>query len=679
MKKIINKRTFEKKYSRLIEHPQDKKFFISCYEEKDGYYYIKDNLSKEQIKKLKKGFKVIKANRKGPVRFLPLIITSSIIAGLVFFFTVIVNPLLGHALEKGLEAIFEAKSDVKGFRLSLIRFEISMKGVTVANADAPMTNLFQMSRTIIKLKPEAVLRGKIYIEEIRADSIRFGTPRTVSGAIPGLVRREKKVKERIESPPLIDLANFDAMALLNQEFDKLNTPKIYDEAINAYNETFAKWEAQYDSSIARVEELRAAAVPIMNINTNNLRDIQAITSTVQDITTMINSTQNAINEVTNIVNGLEADINMARQLEQNARNALNDDINHLKSYLDLGSGAAFAALEPFIRDVLSDTVEQYIDYGLIALDALDKIQAMSNSIPKSDKPKKEQRVVFKGRDIIFPTVQYPQFYLGIFASDFTLDTWNWSFDLRSVSSNPDLSGRPTTLNLGMKEDGGSLNREVLFAGSADLRTNASERFSAQVDANRFPVSLTDQMSDIGINGFTGESNFNVSLAGHTGGRFNAGASVIINNARLLDPVGTIAEAAAYAVSEADNINLGISFSNDSFSITSNLADLLAQAIRRIAEVYARQAIEEIERLLRLRINEYIDGRFGSRDNLDQMIRDTRQNLANINQIQATLNSKREELEQRIRSQANQQAEQAIQNILPGGLPSTPSIPGLPRR
>jgi hypothetical protein len=56
-----------------------------------------------------------------------------------------------------------------------------------------------------------------------------------------------------------------------------------------------------------------------------------------------------------------SDINTARSLEQNARTAITGDIDPLKSYINLGSGSAFAALEPFIREVLSDTGEMYFD------------------------------------------------------------------------------------------------------------------------------------------------------------------------------------------------------------------------------------------------------------------------------------------------------------------------------
>jgi hypothetical protein len=75
-----------------------------------------------------------------------------------------------------------------------------------------------------------------------------------------------------------------------------------------------------------------------------------------------------------------------------------------------------------------------------------------------------------------------------------------------------------------------LNRQAGFNGSADFRANPVERFSASVNGSGFPVSLSGQMNSVGINGFSGESAFNLSLSGQTSGAFSLGSEVIINHA-----------------------------------------------------------------------------------------------------------------------------------------------------
>ena len=714
LKKPIKEKVFQKRYLKFIVQPDDREWFASQFELKEEKYHLREGLDKKDVKKLKDLSGVIRKNRKGSIRLAPLALSGIVIGGIAVFFTIFANPLLGRAMEKGLEAIFEAKADVSQFRLSLIQFNISVRKITVANSDSPMKNLFEMGTTRIKLRPQAVLRGKIYIEEIRADSIRFGTDRTVSGALPRRPPKVKTEKPKSDAPPLVDLQNFDAMGLLNREYDKLSTPKLYDTAIAAYNDTLEKWEGQVDLAKIRSGELKASAQPILGFNVNSfgnvdVRDPQAVAKTVNDINekinevnTMVNTVQTAANDAAKMVRSIEDDINTARSLEQSARNAITDDINHLKSYIDIGSGAAFAALEPSIREVLSDTAEEYFDYGLRALEAIEKLKAQAAAKPKTEKPKKEPKIKFKGRDVIYPTRTYPAFYLGVLASDFTIQPWNWAFDMRDISSNPDLTGQPVTLKFGVKEEAGSLRRQVAFNGSADFRSSASDRFGAVVSGNGFPVSLGNALAGAGINGFTGEAAFSVNFTGHTGGGVSGGGDVKIDNARLVDPRGTIAQAVNIAVQEANNISLGIQYNHrlersDEFRIETNITDLIAQALRRIVAEYAQKAMDEIERVLREKIAQHIDGRFAASEDLDSLFALARGDMAAVNDLKNSLDSKKAELEQKareytdqaraavdqaaqqVRDEAARQGQQALEDIKQGQTPAiqAPSVPSLP--
>jgi uncharacterized protein (TIGR03545 family) len=696
-KKPLPQKVFEKRFVKFIEHPGDRQFFVSCFDLREDRYALREGLERGDIKKLKTLLKVIKKNRKGPVKLVPLTFAAAVIAGLVVFFTIFMNPLLERAIERGMEALFEARVDVDRFNLNLLRFRVGLDGITVANRDSPMKNLFQTGRMEFRLKPEAILRGKVYIEEVRTDAIRFGTDRTVSGALPDRPPRVKKPKPpRPEMPPLVDLQNFDAMGLLNREYDKLNTPKAYDAAINAYNESLEKWKGQVELVQTRGNELRDSAQPLLRLNINDMRDVETITKTVQDITTLVNTVQTAAEDAKNIVDSLETDINTALSLEQMARTSITGDLNHLKSYLDFGSGAAFSALEPSIREILSDTAEQYLDYGLRALEVFEKLKAMNAARPKSEpKPKKEPKAAFKGRDVIFPSRAYPQFYLGILASDFTLNGWNWGLDLRGVSSDPDLSGVPVNLALSLSETGGALSREAAFEGSADFRTAAAERFSAEVSGRGFPVSLENQLKQAGIGGFNGDLAFAVGFSGRTDGGVAGNGNVEVSKARLVDPEGTLAQAVDTAVREAGEVRLGITYEHitgqdDTFALSTNIGELILAALKRTAEIYAKKAADELERVLREKITQYIDGRFVSKDELDLLFKTARGDKAALDQLKGTLDNKKNEFEQKIRAaaseavdqakqEAQRQAEQAIQDALQGKTPSpqAPSVPSLP--
>jgi uncharacterized protein (TIGR03545 family) len=699
LKKPIAKKTFEKRYLKFIEHPGDKKFFADCFELKDDLYTLRGSFSAAEAKKLKALLKVIKKNRKGPINVVPLAIIAIVAAAAVLFFTTLLNPLLEKAVEIGLEAAFEARADVEGFNLNLLRFEIGMKSVTVANRDSPMKNLFQLGKTELRLKPEAVLRGKIYIEEIRADSIRFGTDRRVSGALPAKPAKPKKEKPpKADTPPMVDLQNFDAMALLNREFDKLNTPKAYDTAAAFYNDTYAKYKDNVELVQTRSTELQSRGQKLLDdakafssIDYKNPQEITRVRNFITEIDEVTKTVQATANEATGLVNGIQTDVKSAEQLVKTAQSSITGDFNHLKSYLDFGSGAGFAALEPSLREILSDTAEQYLDYGIRALEVFEKLKADAAAKPKKEpKPKK---VAFKGRNVAFPTKAYPKFYLGIFASDFTLDNWNWKLDLREISSNPDVSGKPVSLALSLAEDGGALERKIDFKGSADFRTDPIERFNATVSAQGFPVSLGDQLSQAGIGGFNGDAAFALELAGRTDGGVSGGGNVGITHARLVEPQGTLAQAVDTAIQSAGEVRLGIKYAhfvdqNDQFALTTNIGELITSALKKTAEVYAKKAADDLEKALREKINQYIDGKFVSRDDLDSLFKVARGDKAALDQVKNSLESKKAEFEnkikgaageavQQVKEEAKQQAEQAAKDAMQGKTPSTPTLPSLP--
>jgi uncharacterized protein (TIGR03545 family) len=712
-KNALTEKKLQGRYLKHIEQKEDKDFIRSCYEEREGLYYIRANLNEKEVKRLKALQKDIKTNKKSTVNFLPLGIAAALVAALVVFFTVFANPLLERALEAGLEAVFEARAEADNFRLSLIKFEVTMDGLAIANRDSPMKNLFQFSRMAIRLKPQAILRGKVYIEEVRADAIRFGTDRTVSGALPDKPPKEKPAKKQSDAPPLVDLSNFDAAALLNREFDRLKTPKIYDEAILAYETAAEKWKAQVGAARQKAVELQSQAKPLLALNINdykslNKETIEKARATIEQITTLVHSVEEASDQVNGMVSGIQTDINSASGLVRDAGNTVNADLAHLRSYLDLGSGAAMEVLEPVVRDLLSDSAETYLDLGLRGLEILEKVKSIQARQPKTAKAPKEQAVKFTGRDVVFPTRAYPRFYLGTLASDVvTPNNWHWGFDLEGVSSDPDLSGRPTTLTLSLEEAGG-LQRAVVFNGLADFRSAAKERFNADFKGDGFPVSLGAQLSKVGIGGYSGDASFAFGLTGLTDGSFTGGGNISLARSQLRDPSNTLARAVSEAVAEVRSLDLGLSYEHsssaaDHFSVTTNIGGLVADAMKKVAAQYIRRAEEEIEKALRAKIDQYIDGRFISREELDLVFQAVRGDKSAMEGLKNSLNEKRnafrrqvedaakqavEEVKKQaedaakqaveeVKKQAEDQAKKAAKDLMEGKTPSLPSVPSLP--
>ncbi|GMO26507.1 MAG: TIGR03545 family protein [Termitinemataceae bacterium] len=673
-KKPIKEKLFEKKFLKYIEQKSDKEFLKEMFELKDGFWTLpvfsasKEDLAK--ITRLNKLAKDIKANRVLPVNFIPLAGAGIVFAGAFIFFTVIMNPLLEGIIENALENVFEAKADIKKFNLNLLRFRVSMQSMTIANADSPMENLIDIGRMEIRLLPQAVLRGKIYIEEIRADSMQFGTERTSSGELPAYKKKQlEAAKAKPPAPPLIDLKQFDAMALIKQEYDNLKSPQLVDTVYNFSNGLADKWQEKAGDTKKQVTDLQSAARPILNFNVKGIdirdpKSVQDLIKLVADGKTMVDKVKTAKESAAGIVDGVQSDVKQSREMLAGVQSSIQSDYNHLKSFLDFSGGAYKDILNPAIEQILTGTAQKYIMYGKRLLSAAEKLKAYQQTM-QAEKPKK---IVFKGRDVQFPTMQYPKFYLGIFASDFTLNDWKFSFDLRDVSSAPDLIVRPTTLNIGIEELSGS-KKMFSVKTLGDFRANpVAYLYEVEVEGKNIFARLERQLSsiqEIGIGGFEGNIGFNVSANGYKAGQRTVEGNLVLFQAVVIEPAGTIAEALNEAVQEAGKVEIGFKTEHTTedgnhISINSNLFDLITASLKKAADKYLKQAQAELERALKEYISNYLKEKniSVSIEQLDSIFSAIKVDAASIDSLQTTLQTKVSEMESKVKGLGTQKIDEA---------------------
>ncbi|GHV21260.1 hypothetical protein FACS189494_06400 [Spirochaetia bacterium] len=683
--KPIKEKEFEKRFVRLIEQKSDKEYLQSIFEFKTlyhgtgtkpkGNFFVlrdetKNTKDKAQIAKLNALAKDIKSNRALPVNILPLFLVSVLAAGIVVFVTIFMNPLLEKVIEGALENVFEARVEIDNFNLNLFRFKISIGGISIADRDNPMTNIMQMNHTEIRLLPQAVLRGKIYIEEVRADSILFGAPRKTSGALPNMAARAaaKAAKPKTEMPPLVDFANFDAMAIVNSELDKLQSVKLYDEAFELYNISVEKWTGQVDATKKQVDDLQKAAESFINFNYSalNFQDpaiIQQVMQLIENGKTAYNAVNGAVVHVNGIVTAVEEDINKAKNTITHAQNAVQRDIDYLKSFVDFSSGTYKDILDPVLQQILTGAAQKYISYGRRALEVLEKVKTYQAVLEKNKKDeKKPKKVVFKGRDVLYPTRAYPFFYLGTLATDFTVNGWKTGFDLREISSDPDLIGKPTTLKLDVGEVSGE-QKTVAFNGSADFRASAPRLFDATIKGNNFGFSINEGIKEVGIGGFNGAAAFTATAGGGRDGSVNVSGGASVVRPAIINPQGTIADAINQAIVEAGIIDIGFKYDHraegaDAFSVNTNLGDLILAALKKTAQAYARQAMAEIEKALRSYITQYVSENYVSAQELDAIFAAVKGDKNALNGLQNILQGKITELETMLRRAAEEKLNEA---------------------
>ncbi len=95
----------------------------------------------------------------------------------------LLDTLVEHGVERAGTSIVGAKVDLDEADVQLDEGAVVLRGLQVANPDAPMKNLFEAREIVANLRVGPLLEKKVVVETLAVRDVRFGTDRTESGAI----------------------------------------------------------------------------------------------------------------------------------------------------------------------------------------------------------------------------------------------------------------------------------------------------------------------------------------------------------------------------------------------------------------------------------------------------------------------------------------------------------------
>lgn len=669
-RKPVKAGRFEKRYLKAIELDADKKLLSDSFELRDGAYRLRDGLSAAELKRLNALAPFIKANAgfvKGP----PLVAFGLLAFGAAAFGAVGMNPLLERGVELGLEAVFGARVELDGFKFSPFGMLAGADALRIADAASPMTNLLELGRMELRLNPAAALRGKLYIEELSAASIATGTPRAESGALPERPAPEAKPpRERPETPPLVDFERFDAAALLEAERAKLASAAAYAEAEAAYAAAVERWNGRRASSEAAIAKAKDSYASLVALDVGAIRSVDQATKALGELRSAVSAAQGLRAEADGLVKDIGDDKVKLDGLVRAARLAVDRDLAYLKAFVNPKSGVAMAAIEPALRATLSDAAERYLELGAKALAAATALAA-----PPAEREAKPDR---RGRVVRYAGERYPAFRLGLLSASFKDQGGSWAFELREVSSDPALLRSPTSLSVrGESKDGvaAELSAEA-YLDKADPRS-----FKARAELAGLPVALDGELSAVGLAGLRGTASGELRLEGDKDGAVRGGLTMDMNRPAVAQASGTIGRAVADALAAAGAVKLSADWESggarpERFAFATDLDRLVEDAVRRIAEAYARQAAAAVEAELRRYVSEELAGKLASADDFEALFAAAKGDQAAAAALQRSLDAKRQAVEDKAKAlaaAATAEAQKAAQEALRGV-----SLPPIPR-
>ena len=685
-KKTYREKKFKKKILKRIYIPSDLTLVKSVYsletDEKGRKFYINNldrNLETAKIKRLKVVAKQIKKNKKG-IRILPLIITVAVFS---FVFTMVVtfkNVVVKKGIVYGMQKVFQAKTDVQKVDVSFLKSYIKINGLAQANKDSPMTNIFQIDEINLDFNLTELLKGKFYAEKLAIEGVAIGTERKSSGALPAVVKKEKKEDSKVDKQmkEAQEKLTVAAQKELRSMFDKFNpenilsdmqyslkSPELAKTLTKDVQEKVEKWAAVPGQIEKDYNEFSKSVETVVKTDWNNITDLIQIKNAIEAITKSINDGKALSETIIHTINEVKADSMLVKTYGEQVAQAVTDDTNLVDNKIK--EMKALYSVDG-VRKVMNESVEsliyqlsgKYYPYVQKALEAAKSIQEKPKE-PKKEKKASPERL--KGRNIYYKKDTVPKLRIDeVAASGYEKGTDSLLFkgSAKNISSDQNITNKPSIINADFKVMGRPNSAKVVV----DVRDNSTAPMvSADYDGKDWIIN-----ADAGAFALKSTSEIIAKLSAENDGSFSLGGTLDMAVSEMTGmDLGNQVVNRVYqkALSKVDRLTVGFTCykeKDDYLKVTLDNPELLGKqlsepvikAFTEEVENFVNEAKEKVKNLLSEQTGGLSDQllKFSS---MEELLNAQKNNLA---ALEKQLNEKKVELENRVKAQATEKVNQA---------------------
>ena len=634
--------------------------------DEEGKYKLKENLGKKDIKKLKIIAKSIKSN-EGFVLRGKLALILIFLIGIIVFNIVFMDKLIERAIERNLEEIFEAKAEMEGLDLQILKGRLLFQSLEVANSRKPFRNLFELGEVDLQLDIEQLVRNKVVINNVKLQEIRWDTERKTSGALPGVnVSKAGEMGEE-EGKTFVGVFLEDAgkvvADIIKQEKENIKSPKLLQDLPGKYLNLKNEWEKTLREQKKELENLPKLVEPVKAIKVENIKTADEALSAYN----MVDETYKKIKLTeTNLADSydkLKTDLNMANEDKKSVNTTISKDLAYLYSFIkspEKGGGIASAILDPYIEKFLGEIHGKFKRWNYY----FEKLKPMI-------KRKEGRKLILRayGRDVTYPCVAVPKFWLqNLDVSIGSNQERNlYSLKATDITSDPNLLNNPTTFFIKRIKSG----EEVQWSGFIDKRDNREKSAEFGFKAKNIPFSLGEGIKALKVSNTKGTYNLDGNLSFDRLNRAGGTLHLQLSNLTLdlTDKEDKIA-ANIRSVLSSNPVDIEVGYTIDedgkyTFKIKSNLDKLIAGTISKLVTEWASETKAkldaELNNLLRGKLEEYQENYKGFVSLED----DLKGNLLEVKTYTKLAEKKKQELQAKIeekKSGVKKKAEEEIEKL-----------------
>jgi uncharacterized protein (TIGR03545 family) len=620
--------------------------------------------------------------KKGPVRF-EAIIPLAIVTGLiVLYFALFFDMHLRRGLEYGATLANGAEVDIGKLDTSLWNASVVMGDIEVTDPGQPARNRVQIGAVSFRMLWDALLRGKVVIDEASITDVQIDTPRSSAGRVLPPVKSEDgasysdivlgQVKDEFSGNVLGDLASIAAGGNPVGQLASLGTDLKSSAQIagmqRSLDEKYPQWQSRM-AALPGGEDFSALQQRLEKVKLSNFQDISQIQASLLELQSIRNDFDAKSRSVRETGAALGGELGKSRSSFSGLDMAVQEDVRSLQARMHLPSLDA-----------------RTLSRALFGMDVLGRVQQARGYMELSRsympvKSEKKQAVTVsersKGRDYAFGRPNsYPRFWLrkALISSRLQGGASALSGEILDASTDQSVVGRPMVVSVM-----GDFPQQGVSGIKAELVINHVSFVPVErlvLEVGRYAVagrSLTSSPDvELGFSKAEGSAQFAAQLRDDNvdvrmANRFT---QVAFETKAQSDVVREMINASVAGL-DAVNLNAHVTgtWSKLDWQLSTNLADALEHGMRRYLQGKTDEARARIESMVNGKIDEQRKRLYARQGEIESALKSAlAERQAQIDKLSAGLDGARNKLEARQKAllgAQQQKLKQGLDNLRKG--------------
>ncbi len=400
---------------------------------------------------------------KGPIRWeaiVPLLIVIAVVWAYFFFF-------FDAHVRRGLEYVGTnangAEVNIASLKTSFWHASLEIHGIEITNAESPAKNIIELGTMRWEMLWDALLRGKIAIEDASILDIKIGTVRKKPGRVlppdpPGPSKFQQLKEQALDQAQKEFSQNVlgDSAALLQgadpaKQLTSIGNDLASSKRIKELEAELKKKQAEWNERIAKLpknEEIQAYEKRAKAIKLDGFSNPLEIQQSVQQIDALAKEVDGKFKEVQSTSQAVGSELKTMQGQFGELKGLVDKDIKDLQARLKIPSLDAASIAKSIFGPLILSRVRMAEKYMTKARQYMPPKKTATEKT-EFEKPKPHERSVGKNYKFGRPKA-YPLFWLkkATLSSKETPDgpSGDMTGELKNVTDDQPMLGLPTTLS-----------------------------------------------------------------------------------------------------------------------------------------------------------------------------------------------------------------------------------------